>query len=167
MLAGMSLLLFYILVTLPALGGRTLAVRVFGFDDADGWALGRTLGLVGVAFPAWWAGVLGVTAWQWVGAGVLVTGAVVGGWDTWRRRPDWRSMAHAELVFLVCSGLVIWLRLARPEILGQEKLMDLGILATLLRAESFPPPDMWFAGQTLPYYYWGALIWTVPISIPP
>ena len=165
MLAGMSLLLFYILVTLPALGGRALAVRVFGFDDADGWALGRTLGLVGVAFPAWWAGVLGVAAWQWIGAGVLVIGALVGGWDMWRRRPDWRSMARAEVVFLVCSGTVIWLRLARPEILNQEKLMDLGILATLLRAESFPPPDMWFAGQTLPYYYWGAVVWVVPLVL--
>jgi YYY domain-containing protein len=165
MLPGMSLLVFYILVTLPALGGRALAVRVFGFDDADGWALGRTLGLVGVAFPAWWAGVLGVTGWQWVGAGVLATGVLVGGWEMWRRRPDWRSMARTELVFLVCSGLVIWLRLARPEILGQEKLMDLGILATLLRAESFPPPDMWFAGQTLPYYYWGAVVWVVPLVL--
>ena len=43
--------------------------------------------------------------------------------------------------------------------------MDLGILATLLRAESFPPPDMWLSGDSLPYYYWGALLWTVPISI--
>jgi YYY domain-containing protein len=40
--------------------------------------------------------------------------------------------------------------------------MDLGILATLLRTEGFPPPDMWLGGDLLPYYYWGALVWTIP-----
>lgn len=165
MLTGMSLLIFYILVTLPALGGRALAVRVFGFDDADGWALGRTLGLVTVAFSAWWIGVLGVTAWRLVGAAVLVILSILGGVDLWRKRPDWREMARVETVFLICSAAVIWLRLARPEILNQEKLMDLGILASLMRAEAFPPPDMWFAGETLPYYYWGAVVWIVPLVL--
>ncbi len=161
----MSLLLLYILVTLPALGGRTLAVRVFGFDDGDAWALGRTLGLVLVAFPAWWAGVAGVTEWQWLGIAVLVGCAVVGGVDLWRHRPNWRSLAEAEFVFAFGALAVMWLRLVRPDILGQEKLMDLGILSSLLRAESFPPPDMWLAGETLPYYYWGALIWAVPLVL--
>ena len=81
------------------------------------------------------------------------------------QRPNWRSLVNAELVFLVGAAAVIWLRLVRPEILGQEKLMDLGIFSSLLRAESFPPPDMWLAGETLPYYYWGALIWTVPLVL--
>ncbi len=162
---GMSLLILYILVTLPALGGRALAVRVFGFDDREGWALGRTLGLVMVAFPAWWAGVVGITAWHWVGIGLLAGCAGLGLVDLWRNRPDWRGMAQAELVFAVGATATIWLRLARPEILNQEKLMDLGIFATLLRAESFPPPDMWLAGDNLPYYYWGAVIWIVPLVL--
>ena len=141
----MSLLLLYILVTLPALGGRTLAVRVFGFSEGDAWALGRTLGLVLVAFPAWWAGVVGVVGWQWVGIAVLVGCACIGGIDLWRFRPNWRSLAEVEFVFLMGAVVVMWLRLVRPDILGQEKLMDLGILSSLLRAESFPPPDMWLA----------------------
>ena len=165
MLSGMSLLLFYILVTLPALGGRYLAVRVCHFGDGEGWALGRTLGLVVVAFPAWWAGVAGIAAWHWVGIAVLLVLTGVGAVDLWRDRPDWRSLAGAEIVFLTGAASVLWLRLARPEILGQEKLMDLGIFATLLRAEGFPPPDMWLAGETLPYYYWGAVIWTVPLVL--
>ena len=161
----MSLVLLYILVTLPALGGRSLAIRVFGFAEGEGWALGRTLGLVVVAFPAWWAGVGGFAAWHWVGIAVLLGCTGVGAVDLWRRRPDWRALAGAELVFVTGSAAVVWLRLARPEILGQEKLMDLGILATLLRAEGFPPPDMWLAGEALPYYYWGAVIWIVPLVL--
>lgn len=161
----MSLLLFYILVTLPALGGRALCSRVFGLDDGDSWALGRTVGLVLVAFPAWWAGVVGVAAWQWVGVAVLAASSVWGLIELRRKPPEWRSMASAEVVFLMCSVAVIWLRLARPEILNQEKLMDLGIFASLMRAEGFPPPDMWLAGETLPYYYWGAVMWIVPLVL--
>ncbi len=165
MVTSMSLLLFYFLLTLPALGGRALGVRVFRLDDGDAWALGRTAGLVLVAFPAWWAGVAGLAGWLWVGAAVLVLISVWGCVDLWRKPPDWRSLAAAEIVFLVCAAVVIWLRLARPEILNQEKLMDLGIFASLMRANGFPPPDMWLAGETLPYYYWGAVIWIVPLVL--
>jgi len=165
MLTSMSLLVFYILLTLPALGGRAVGIRFFGMDDGDSWALGRTVGLVLVAFSGWWAGVVGIAAWQWVGAAVLVSVSVWGLVELRRAPPQWRSMAAAEVVFLVCSAVVIWLRLARPEILQQEKLMDLGIFATLMRAESFPPPDMWLAGETLPYYYWGAVLWIVPLVL--
>lgn len=165
MLTGMSLVILYILVTLPALGGRALAVRIFGFSESEAWALGRTLGLVLVAFPAWWSGVAGFADWQWIGAAVLLGSAGVGLLDLRRHPPDWRSLAGTEFVFILGATAVIWLRLVRSEILGQEKLMDLGIMATLLRAESFPPPDMWLAGETLPYYYWGALIWTVPLML--
>ena len=161
----MGLLILYILITLPALGGRAFAVRVLGLEDEEAWALGRTMGLVLVAFPAWWVGVAGLTAWLWVGGTVLVGCGLAGGLDLWRNRPDWRALARAELVFVLASAAVIWLRLERPDILGQEKLMDLGIFASLMRAEAFPPPDMWMAGETLPYYYWGALVWTVPLVL--
>ena len=43
--------------------------------------------------------------------------------------------------------------------------MDLGILSVLLRAQGFPPPDMWLAGHSLPYYYWGALVWSLPMRV--
>jgi YYY domain-containing protein len=66
---------------------------------------------------------------------------------------------------VIAAGLVIFIRLDHPQIAYTEKPMDLGILASLLRADSFPPPDMWLAGETLPYYYWGALVWTVPLAI--
>ncbi|MCU0302787.1 MAG: DUF2298 domain-containing protein [Thermoanaerobaculales bacterium] len=161
----MSLLLLYILITLPAFGGRAIAVRALGFDDAEGWALGRTLGLVVTALPAWWAGALGLAGWRWLGVALWAACTVWGLVDWRRRRPEWRAVARAEAVFVVCAVAVIWLRLARPDIVGQEKLMDLGIFATLLRAEAFPPPDMWLAGETLPYYYWGAMIWTIPLTL--
>ncbi|HSL18052.1 MAG TPA: DUF2298 domain-containing protein [Methylomirabilota bacterium] len=161
----MGLVLLYLLVTLAGLGGRALAARALDLGDDESWALGRTLGLVAVAYPAWWAGVAGLASWRWLGAAVLVVLGLAGAVDWWRRRPDWRAVARVEAVFLATAAGVVWIRLERPAILHQEKLMDLGIFASLLRAEAFPPPDMWLAGEGLPYYYWGALIWTVPLTL--
>ncbi len=159
----MHMVLLFLLVTAAGLGGYAVLARL-GLDDFEAWAGGRTAGLVMVAMPAWWSGVAGLVRWQALGAAILLLAAVFGAIAVWQRR-QWRPIAVAEAVFLAAAVLVLLIRLDHPEITGTEKPMDLGILATLLRAEGFPPPDMWLAGEGLPYYYWGALLWTVPTQI--
>ena len=163
MITSMTFLFFLLAVTGAGLGGYALLVWL-GLDDLEAWAGGRLAGLVLIALPAWWVGVAGVHQWQSLGAAVLVVVAVVGAGVIWRRR-EWRSLLIAEIIFLVIAAAVIFIRLDHPQIFYTEKPMDLGILASLLRAEGFPPPDMWLAGETLPYYYWGALLWTVPLWV--
>ncbi len=160
----MTAVFFLIALAAAGLGGYALLIRL-GLDDFDAWAGGRVAGLVLIAFPAWWAGVLGFSGWRIVGVGALLAAAVVGGWTVWRHRDAWRQLAAAETIFVVGAVVVAVIRLDHPQIAGQEKLMDMGIFATLLRSEGFPPLDMWLAGETLPYYYWGALLWTVPLVI--
>jgi YYY domain-containing protein len=160
---SMAILFFLFTVTAAGLGGYALLVRL-GLDDLEAWAGGRVAGLVLVALPAWWAGVAGLHQWRYLGAMLLVVSAVGGGWEAWRRR-QWKSLLRAEVIFLVITAAVIFIRLDHPQIAFTEKPMDLGIFASLLRAEGFPPPDMWLAGEALPYYYWGALLWTVPLWV--
>ncbi len=155
---------FYLAVLAAGLGGYRVLLML-GLEDREAWAGGRMAGLVAVAFPAWWTSVAGLGGWRWVGAALLAAGAVLGGRALVARRGAWKQIAAAEAVFVVCFVAVLLLRLDRPEIRGTEKPMDLGILASLLRARSFPPPDMWLAGEVLPYYYWGALLWTVPLWV--
>jgi YYY domain-containing protein len=157
----MALLFFLLVVTAAGLGGYALLVWL-GLDDFEAWAGGRVAGLVLVALPAWWAGVAGLHRWRVLGAVVLVVVASIGGWKLWRRR-QWRRVVMAEIIFLTITAIVIFVRLDHPQIVFTEKPMDLGIFASLLRTKGFPPPDMWLAGKTLPYYYWGALLWTVPL----
>lgn len=145
------------------LGGYAL-LTALGLDDDEAWAAGRMAGLAAVGLVSWWAGVAGLEAWRALGAMLLAIGAAAGLWRLWRRRPPAAALLRGEAVFLGVALVVLLMRLDRPEILHQEKLMDQGILATLLRAQGFPPPDMWLAGMTLPYYYLGALLWAVPIA---
>ena len=54
-------------------------------------------------------------------------------------------------LFVLGAGL----RWLNPEISGTEKPMDLALLTATAHATSFPPPDPWFAGETINYYYLG------------
>ena len=67
----MSSSLFLIALFAAGLGGYAALIRL-GFDDFDAWAGGRVAGLVLIAFPAWWLGVLGLSGWRVVGAVVLL-----------------------------------------------------------------------------------------------
>ncbi len=68
----------------------------------------------------------------------------------------------AEGVFLASFAYFIFLRSLIPDIFGAEKLMDVAFINTVLRAESFPPPDPFFAGGVLDcYYYFGYVVGAV------
>jgi YYY domain-containing protein len=160
---SMAFLVFFLAVTGAGFGGYAVLVWL-GLDDLEAWAGGRIAGLVLVALPAWWAGVMGLREWRSLGAAVLVVATVTGGGVLWKRK-QWRRVLIGEAIFLAITALIIFIRLDHPQISLTEKPMDLGIFASLLRAEGFPPPDMWLAGEALPYYYWGALLWTVPLWV--
>ncbi len=159
---GMALIVFFSVLAVAGLGGYGV-LRWLGLSPGDAWAGGRTAGLIAAVFPAWWAGCFGLAWWQpfaMVVGGLL---AVWGGVRILRDRGRWRELVPAEIAFWVGTLLVLWMRLPRPAIVDTEKLMDLGILSTLLRTQGFPPPDMWLAGHALPYYYWGSLVWIPPL----
>lgn len=60
-----------------------------------------------------------------------------------------------ELMFL--AALVFWsfIRGFQPDIQGLEKFMDFGFVNSILRSKYFPPADIWFAGKSINYYYFG------------
>lgn len=70
-----------------------------------------------------------------------------------------------EMLFL--AGLIFWARVraAEPNIHGLEKFMDFGFINSILRADYFPPKDMWFTPLTINYYYFGHLTTAVLTKI--
>ncbi|MHB1394353.1 MAG: DUF2298 domain-containing protein [Clostridia bacterium] len=60
-----------------------------------------------------------------------------------------------ELLFMVLLLLWSYVRGLQPDIYGLEKYMDFGFVNAILRADSMPPIDMWFAGKGINYYYFG------------
>ena len=67
----------------------------------------------------------------------------------------WPIFIGEELIFLL--ALIFWsyIRGLQPNIQGLEKFMDFGFVNSILKNRYFPPTDMWFAGYSINYYYYG------------
>ena len=68
-----------------------------------------------------------------------------------------------EILFTI--GLMFWstIRGFQPDIRGLEKFMDFGFINSILKSKFLPPPDMWFAGKPINYYWFGHF-WTAVIT---
>ncbi|HYP20875.1 MAG TPA: DUF2298 domain-containing protein, partial [Chloroflexia bacterium] len=148
------------------------AVLMRGVPDR-GYTAAKALGLLLVTWPAFTIAMTGVVPFgRALLFGCLLLVAALSAWLLLRdnRALLWELRAHfrtrslvrhlvaAEVLFAVLFAFWAWMRAFNPEILDQEKFMDFGILNSILRTGSLPPPDMWFAGQSLNYYYFGYII---------
>lgn len=70
-----------------------------------------------------------------------------------------RILLAQEILF--SSGFIFWslVRGYQPDINGLEKFMDFGFINSIIRSRYLPPADMWFAGNSINYYWFGHL-WT-------
>ena len=128
-----------------------------------GSTIARPIAMLAALYPAWLLASLGIASF---GAGIVVGVVVVAaalGWATfiWTQEGDrrWlRDLFLVELASLVLFAAYIWLRGYTPQILGTEKPMDVAFLASSTRTVSMPPPDPWFSGEPINYYYLGYLL---------
>ncbi|WP_254537634.1 DUF2298 domain-containing protein [Halomarina litorea] len=128
-------------------------------DRGAGVALPAALAIVG--FVAWAVGHVSF-GWPALLAGnvVLVSllalavrrGALVG--------VEWEAVAETAVVFTLAFLAMVAVRAVDPSVHATmgEKFLDFGLLKSLLRAESVPPGDFWFAGEAVQYYYGGHLL---------
>jgi len=66
-----------------------------------------------------------------------------------------------EVVFFAALLAWSWVKAHEPSIRGLEKFMDFGFMQTLLNSQYFPAPDMWWAGGTINFYFFGHLVTAV------
>lgn len=66
-----------------------------------------------------------------------------------------------ELLFLTALFFWAYIHSFNPDIHGLEKYMDFGFINSILRADYFPPKDMWFSPLPINYYYFGHLVTAV------
>ncbi len=76
-----------------------------------------------------------------------------------RVRETLKEIQTSELIFLLSFVLFLVIRYMDPDIFGAEKFMDIGFINSILR-NRFPPPDPWFSGGNLSFYYY--LGYTIP-----
>ncbi len=72
-------------------------------------------------------------------------------------RENAKVFVFEEILFFLSLAAWSLIRGFQPNIEGLEKFMDFGFVNSILRSEFFPPQDMWFAGESINYYYFGHL----------
>ncbi|MGI6007978.1 MAG: DUF2298 domain-containing protein [Ruminococcus sp.] len=73
----------------------------------------------------------------------------------WLTRDNGILILGEEILFLLL--FLGWTYLAgfHAAAYGTEKFMDYGFMASMMRSETLPAPDIWYAGEAINYYYGG------------
>lgn len=78
---------------------------------------------------------------------------------------SWKIFLFEEILFFAMLLLWVYIRAHEPGIYGLEKYMDFGFINSILRADYFPPRDMWYTPLPINYYYFGHLTTAVLTKI--
>ncbi len=148
-----------------------LAFVVFRPLADKGWLLAKGLGLLLVGLVTWLLASIEVVAFTRLGVafGVFALFAVSAVALALNResilrflKERWKTVAVAELVFLIAFFAFALVRMANPDLWhpyrGGEKPMDMAYLNAVLKSSYMPPYDPWFGGGYINYYYWGQFL---------
>jgi YYY domain-containing protein len=144
-------------------------LRAAFHNRRDAALLCRPVGLALVAWAAWALTLLPGVPFErrtlLIGAAAVAAASWAAGRAARRRGRDFAlgplwgpDEIRGALLFWAPAAVFLLIRACLPEILGQEKFMDLAFLNSLVRNRAMPPLDPWMAGATINYYYWGYLL---------
>jgi YYY domain-containing protein len=170
-----AIVLWLVVIQLLGLLALPLSVRIFNRSLGGGWAWSRLVGLIVWCYLIWLPVSLGWWTYQWPSLVIAAFGLVGLSWvvargHSWRRSAldvAWRDILRFELLFL--GSFLLWtlVRAANPDLwhptLGGEKPFEFGMLNAIVRSPIMPPPDPFFSGGIINYYYYGLFIVSAPI----
>ena len=148
--------LLYVGLGLLAVPAASLLFTSFT-DDGAGMAI--PVAFTVVAFVGFWVGHLTFgleTALVAVGALALLSGFAL-----WKGVGlNFSRYGEAVVVFTLAYLLLLSIRVFKPGVWpgGGEKFLDYGLLASILRSTQLPPEDIWFANESMQYYYGGHML---------
>jgi len=167
---ALAIFRFYLASTLIVLFTLPLCWLVFPRSSRHLLLYGRILGLLLTNFTVFFLAGIGLLHFSGIGIWIAMLLLLGTGASIWKVRglslsrvkswfsSHWHSLLFDEVVFLAAFILFALFIAHHPRIIGTEKNMDFAFLNSLMRGESIPPLDPWFARGTINYYYGGYMI---------
>lgn len=158
----------FLVVQLLGVVTFVLIARSFSPLADRGWAISKTVGMLGISTVVWLCTHLSFVpnalfTW-WVVAALFATIALYSiakdprffiRFVTRRKR----EIIFSELIFISFFVVFLLVRAFDPAAFGTEKPMDLMMLNAVVHSESTPPEDLWLVGEPIVYYYFGYWIY--------
>lgn len=164
---------WYLLIMMLGLIALPVSFVVFGRLPDRGYSFSKPLGLLLAGLLAWWIGNLQIIGFTWKTCWLAVVllellafllvwrkpGLRESMWAWFKQGRNLSLILGSELVFL--AGFAFMLN-ARSYIIEQhpvsEKFFNLSFINAIVVSSNLPPPDPWFNGQPMNYYYGGHLL---------
>lgn len=135
-----------------------------GFRDR-GWLFSKVIGIAVSGYVTWLLVTVGILKFT-AGTCLMVTLLCIGinfFFAHWQRQKKCSvypvnegNLIFWEEVFLFVAFL-LWTYVAgfRPQAFGEEKFMDFGFMAAMMRSTELPATDIWYSQSHINYYYGG------------
>ncbi|MDF9746758.1 DUF2298 domain-containing protein [Natrinema salsiterrestre] len=155
---------FFVLLVLLGLGVPVASVLFASLPGRGaGFALPTSLTIVG--FLVFWFGHVRFGGMTVVAAVAILAIATV--FFVARGVPiDRRATVESALVFAATFAFIVGVLSLNPSLLPQhEHFLNHSILQSILRGETLPPEDPWFAGEPIQYHYGGPLLSAILVEL--
>ena len=173
----LSVLIWSMFVFLFGIGVFPLAAKVFNRFGSGGFIISQALGIILTSLLVWTLAYLNIGLFNMpfiIGAFAVIS-LVCWGVKPLREAALSKLMEPffveraviEEFAFLVIFCLMCYFKGFLPWINGdngQEKFMDYGFIMSMMRNDKLPANDMWLAGESINYYYFGQFMWALVIK---
>ena len=161
-----EVLRWWLMTVVVGFAALPMCLTLFRRLPDRGYSLSKPFALLLVSYVFWILVHLGFANSTRVIWFVLLLFFAASAYMVWRSRAEmlafvrerWWLIGATEAVFFLAFVTAAYLRSFVPDLGGTEKPMDFMFLNALFHAESFPPADLWLAGESVSYYYFGYLI---------
>lgn len=154
------------MILILGVGFMPLTSLLFRKFDDRGWLFSKVLGIGITGFFTWVIVCAGAARFSMAVciavAAVCILGNLLILWHSRKKgveliigREQIRMILIDEIIFFTVFLLWTYLAGFRPEAYGTEKFMDYGFMAAMMRSDTLPAQDLWYAGSKMNYYYGG------------
>lgn len=148
--------------------------KTFNFDF--GYPFAKTLGIILLSYLVYVLGIIKILPFSRLSLIFILCLFAIINWVVFKkRRKDVINHVSTtnllpmiiieEVLFLFSLFFWTFVRSQEPSIHGLEKFMDFGFINSILRADFFPPKDIWYASEPINYYYFGHLTGALLIKL--
>ena len=137
-----------------------------------GWVFSKIIAILLIGYFSWLLGMLKLVPFSQTSIFLLlVILAVINFFVQKNSKKPWFSKLPLKIIILeevvFSIGFIFWslVRSHNPDIHDLEKFMDFGFINSILRSNYFPPKDIWLAGSSINYYYFGHLVSALIIKL--